>query len=123
VAADGYYEKASNFGLLLGMVSAGAQPERIAERQVARGVGRHAGEPSPMWVAKNGHDPRGEAFVTLTCPECMRNFPQKLIEESREIHRAGCTHCSQELEFAVVQAAEAEARETGPDPGPESLKA
>jgi CheY-like chemotaxis protein len=109
VAADGYYEKASNLGLLLGLVTAGAQPERISERQAARGAGRHAGEPAPVWVAKNGHDPRGEAFVTLTCPECMRNFPQVLIEESREIHRAGCAHCSAELEFAVVQALEAEA--------------
>jgi len=114
VAADGYYEKAGHIGALLEMIEAASRQQRASLEQSMRDTGREfvrdftrlAKGHAPVWVAKNGHDPRGEAFVTLTCPECLRNFPQPLDENSRQVHRAGCHHCSTELDFVLVQALE-----------------
>ena len=114
VAADAYYEKAGNIGALLEMVETAAREQRSTLDEAVRDTGRefvrdfvrHTQGLAPVWVAKNGHDPRGEPFVTLTCPECLRNFPYALVEESREIHHAGCAHCSSVMDFAVVQALE-----------------
>jgi CheY-like chemotaxis protein len=114
VAADAYYEKAGNIGALLELVETAARQERDSANEAIRDTGREfvrnfvrnaTGTP-PMWVAKNGHDPRGEAFVTLTCPECLRNFDHVLDETSRQILHAGCRHCETKLDFAIVHALE-----------------
>lgn len=114
VAADAYYEKAGNIGALLELVEAAARQERTSVDEALRDTGRefirdfvrHTNGRAPVWVAKNGHDPAMGEFVTLTCPECLRNFPQALIEQSREVHHAGCAHCASVMDFAVVQALE-----------------
>ena len=31
---------------------------------------RHPSTPAPIWIPKNGHDPFGEEYVMVTCPEC-----------------------------------------------------
>ncbi len=130
VAADAYYEKAGKIGALLEMVEAAARQERTLLDEAVRDTGRefirdfvrHTNGRAPVWVAKNGHDPELGEFVTLTCPECLRNFPQALVEESREIHHAGCAHCASVMDFAVVQAGEArEARETSDGPRPDAV--
>jgi CheY-like chemotaxis protein len=103
VAADHFYEKDGSFLGLLAMIEATANTmasrERERERERRRGVTMMA----PLWVARNGHDPNGESYVTLTCPECLRTFPQPMDDSSRQIHRTGCVHCNSEVDFAIVQ--------------------
>jgi CheY-like chemotaxis protein len=93
VAADAFYEKGTSFGGLLKAMHtiAGAPPSR--------------GEPpAPIWIARNGHDSDGEAYVMISCPECLRTFPQPLGEVVAVIQQAPCFHCASTISYAIVQA-------------------
>jgi CheY-like chemotaxis protein len=103
IAADHYYEKNGSFTVLLEMIDTIAKTSARRERESRRYGNRHATLQAPLWVARNGHNPSGESYVTLTCPECLRTFPQALDGSSRQIHRTGCVHCHNEVDFAIVQ--------------------
>ena len=95
VAADAFYEKGANLGSLLQIVEAMTHPERLPSL-------RHPSTSAPIWIPRNGHDPSGEAYVMITCPECLRSFPQVLDEAICSIHEAGCVYCSSLIHYAVV---------------------
>jgi CheY-like chemotaxis protein len=103
VAADHFYEKDGSFLGLLEIIESTAKTMARRERERARESRRGATVMAPLWVARNGHDPNGESYVTLTCPECLRTFPQPMDDSSRQIHRTGCVHCNNEVDFAIVQ--------------------
>jgi len=123
IAADGYYEKAAKFATLLELMdrmsSVVRNPQRFADLQAARQAASPSGLPAPTWVAKNGHHPSGEAYVMLTCPDCLRIFPQVLQQDWRKVASTGCTHCNAEMEYAVVHPAEPEARGNFAQPQPQ----
>ena len=96
VAADAFYGKGTNVGSLLQIVEAMTHPERLPSL-------RHPSTSAPIWIPRNGHDPSGEAYVMITCPECLRSFPQVLDEAICSIHEAGCVHCSSLIHYAIVQ--------------------
>lgn len=98
VAADAFYEKGGKPGSLLQMVQAMADMERPSVQ--------HLGASAPVWVPKNGHDPLGEEYVMVTCPECLRAFPQVLSKDVRLIHETRCAHCSSPVHYAIVQPAD-----------------
>jgi DNA-binding NtrC family response regulator len=94
IVADAFYEKGSSPGILLEMVKAMAQMERSpVQRPSAK---------APIWIPKNGHDPSGEEYVMVTCPECLRTFPQILGEAVPPIRETGCVHCSSPIHYAIV---------------------
>jgi len=95
VAADAFYEKGTNLGSLLQIVEAMTQPQRPSLQ--------HPSTLAPIWIPTNGHDPSGEAYVMITCPECLRTFPQVLGEALRLIHETGCVHCYSLIHYAIVQ--------------------
>ncbi|MEO6966652.1 MAG: response regulator [Acidobacteriaceae bacterium] len=95
VAADAFYEKGSSPAHLLRMVETMAQTAPLSPRRSAT--------IAPIWIAKNGHDPSGEEYVMVTCPECLRAFPQVLGSENRVIHETGCVNCSTPIHYAIVQ--------------------
>src|ERR1035437_5916898 len=68
VAADGVYQKGSSIVALLRIMETLPQMER------------HTPQPSSpdalLWIHRNGHDFSPDAYVTITCPECLRTFPQ-----------------------------------------------
>ncbi|HTF65061.1 MAG TPA: response regulator, partial [Edaphobacter sp.] len=68
VAADAFYEKATNLDSLLQIMEAITHLERPAIQ--------HPSRLTPIWIQSNGHDPSGEAYVMIACPECLRTFPQ-----------------------------------------------
>ena len=70
IVADAFYEKGSSPGALLEMVRAMAETDRSS--------GQHPTTVAPIWIPKNGHDPSGDEYVMVTCPECLRTFPQVL---------------------------------------------
>jgi CheY-like chemotaxis protein len=94
VAADAFYEKATNLGSLLQIVEAVTHPERPTIQ--------HSSGLAPIWIQSNGHDPSGEAYVMIACPECLRTFPQAL-GKAIPIHETACVHCSSLIHYAIVQ--------------------
>jgi hypothetical protein len=46
-----------------------------------------------------GHSVRSSADVMITCPECLRTFPQVLGEAICLVHETGCVHCRSLIHF------------------------
>jgi CheY-like chemotaxis protein len=99
IIADAFYEKGSGPGALLEMVRAMARAERSSVE--------HLSTLGPIWISKNGHDPSGEEYVMVTCPECLRAFPQVLGEAGRPIRETSCVHCFSLIHYAIVEPADA----------------
>ena len=95
IAADGYHEKATSVSHLLRLVEASQREDRASSLS-----GRNVAD--PIWVPKNGHDPSGLEFITITCPDCLRTFPETLFGSENYIRNAKCTHCSNLVRYAVV---------------------
>lgn len=95
VAADAFYEKGTGLAPLLQMVEAMTRTQRPSLQPCSR--------LAPIWIPKNGHDPSGEAYVTISCPECLRSFPKVLGKAICLIHETGCIHCSNLIHYAIVQ--------------------
>ncbi len=95
IVADAFYEKGTSPSTLLEMVRDMANKERWSVL--------HSSTMAPIWIPKNGHDPTGEEYVMVTCPECLRTFPQVLGDDPVPIRETGCVHCSNLIHFAIVQ--------------------
>jgi CheY-like chemotaxis protein len=95
VAADAFYEKATGLNSLLQIVEAMTHPERPTIQLPSR--------LAPIWIQSNGHDPSGEAYVMIACPECLRTFPQVLGKAISPIYETACVHCSSLIHYAIVQ--------------------
>jgi hypothetical protein len=95
IAADGFHEKATSVPHLLRLVEASQREDRASSLS-----GRNVAD--PIWVPKNGHDPSGLEFITITCPDCLRTFPETLFGSENYIRKAKCTHCSNLVRYAVV---------------------
>jgi len=54
-------------------------------------------------IPGNGHSLSGEKYIMITCPECLRTFPQVLGEFICPIHETGCVHCRSLIHFAIVE--------------------
>ena len=99
VAADAFYQKGSNLGHLLeivkGMTTPGA-PQSL----------KPAGTAAPIWVEPTRHDSPGGANIMLTCPECLRAFPQLSVETPLPVHETNCIYCDSAFAYAIVEPAE-----------------
>jgi CheY-like chemotaxis protein len=96
VAADAFYEKGTGLGALLRIIYDMAHLKR---QPYLRALGTLA----PIWIPRNGHNPAGEAYVMITCPECLRSFPQVLSPALRLIHETACVYCSNSIHYAILQ--------------------
>jgi CheY-like chemotaxis protein len=96
VAADAFYEKGTGVGHLLLTV------KDLGRSDWHPGL-RSSSKLAPIWIPRNGHNPAGEAYVTITCPECMRTFPQVLDEDLYLIHESVCPNCSSPIHYAILQ--------------------
>lgn len=87
VCADAFYEKGSSLGYLLQIMEAVGKAERSSPLQ-------HPSKSAlPAWIPSNGHDSSGDAYVTLSCPECLRTFPKDLDKAICPTHEGGCVYC------------------------------
>jgi CheY-like chemotaxis protein len=96
VAADAFYEKGTGLGFLLRIVYEMTQPGWQPSV-------RSSSKLAPIWIPRNGHDPAGEAYVMITCPECLRSFPQTLRESTALIQETGCAYCASLIHYAILQ--------------------
>jgi CheY-like chemotaxis protein len=99
VAADAFYEKGANLDSLLQIADVMAHPERTPSLQ-------HPSTLAPIWIPRNGHDLSGEAYVMITCPECLRTFQQVLGEAICSICETDCVYCHSLIHYAIVQPAD-----------------
>jgi CheY-like chemotaxis protein len=96
VAADCFYQKGSGIYPLLKAIATFPPDLRM-----------HRAE-APIWIAQNGYDLAGEAYITMTCPECLRVFPLALGIAINTISSTVCVHCGVSIPFAVAVARSAD---------------
>jgi CheY-like chemotaxis protein len=97
VAADAFYQKGCHRPhLLLGAVEAMMHPQKSQAPQFSPRSN------APIWIPTNGHDPSGEPYVMISCPECLRTFPQVLDKKAASTRNTKCAHCSNPIEYAII---------------------
>jgi len=94
IPADAFYEKATNFGALLSLVEIASQ---------SKGTPVRASSAPPIWISRTDDEPPSEKYVMISCPECLRAFPQGLEDSKTIIREADCIFCRTPIRFAVVQ--------------------
>jgi CheY-like chemotaxis protein len=98
VSADAFYQKGTGMNALLHIL--GTIPE----------IKRRAPQPSssaaPLWIHRNGHGSAPETCVTISCPECLRSFPQAIDDSDGPVRETDCIHCSSSIQYAIVQPAD-----------------
>lgn len=97
VAADAFYEKASGLAYLMNIVQDMAN-NPTAAIQYPRKL-------SPFWIQRDAEDPSDHPYITISCPECLRTFPQVsgAAVGNIHIHQIECVFCATTIHFAIVQ--------------------
>jgi DNA-binding response OmpR family regulator len=95
VAADAFYQKGTHPTALL----------RILEDITRRGqplLGRRPRIFAPIWIPSNGHNAAGEMYVTISCPECLRAFPQTIGQTAAATLETRCAWCCVPIQCVIV---------------------
>jgi CheY-like chemotaxis protein len=99
IAADAFYQKGNALGALLQNIEGMTNPEQPP---------KHGGAPAPIWVERNGND--SSAYIMLTCPECLRTFPQAFHSAVSPVHETDCVYCDHVFHYAIVETIDASPR-------------
>ena len=98
VAADAFYQKGTHPTFMLRVVEDMIRPgQSLVTRRL-----RHL---APIWVPTNGHNASGETYVTITCPECLRAFPQVFDPSAATTLETRCVWCRVPIQCAIVHSA------------------
>lgn len=95
IPADAFYQKGSSMTALLQIVRTLPLKKRRAPAPARTGL--------RLWIQRNGNDPSGKARVMVSCPECLRAFPQTIEDNSPLIREVACIHCGSSIQYAVVE--------------------
>jgi CheY-like chemotaxis protein len=95
VAADAFYEKATDLRALLSYV------DGMGVLQPHSGAAPRSPD-TPVWIAP-GLDGSDGLQITLACPECMRTVFVALSDSVYVIREADCEYCSTRIEYALVR--------------------
>jgi CheY-like chemotaxis protein len=95
VAADAFYTKGSSIGALLQIM--GTLPH------LKRRAALPSSSVAPVWIQRSGSDASREADVTITCPECLRTFPQAAGNSICQIHETICIYCRSSIQYTIVE--------------------
>jgi len=94
IAADAFYQKASDLRSLLTLMETAAQR--------ASSPLRNPDAFAPIWISRpEGHP--SNTVVKISCPECLRVFSHPKPATDRLIHEAVCEFCHTQVHYAVVQ--------------------
>jgi len=97
IAADAFYEKATDLHDLLNRLGDMGKP-RVGQPEP------HRDASSPVWIARTA-DGSDATQIALVCPECMRTFFEVLGDSAHVIREAGCLYCSTRIKYALVRPA------------------
>jgi CheY-like chemotaxis protein len=94
VAADAFYQKGANLRNLLHILET-----------VLTGIPRvrPTSAPVPIWIPKSEPVFLGDAYVTISCPDCLRTFPQAHDEAISVIKETRCAHCFSVIHYGILQ--------------------
>jgi CheY-like chemotaxis protein len=95
VAADAFYQKGSSMGSLLRIMGTLPQPDRLPQY--------HPTALAPVWIQVKGPDNSEGAYATISCPECLRTFPQALDGSIMSMGETDCIFCSSSIHYAIAQ--------------------
>ncbi len=95
IPADAFYQKGSSVTALFHIFGELSRMSRRAPAPLRKA--------SPLWVQRNGVESPGKAFVKISCPECLRSFPQTLESDSALTHEIECVNCHCSIQFAIVE--------------------
>jgi len=95
IAADAFYEKATSFRSLVSLMEAAA---RTKEKP-----GRGTSAEAPIWTAQTDDQGSGEAYVMISCPECLRIFAQVFVSTGATVKETCCAFCGTAINYAIVQ--------------------
>lgn len=94
VAADAFYEKGrDDVATLL----------EFAGRLTESGQPLPRRTPAPIWISGSPLSRSDDGSVVITCPECLRVFPQLVRNATSPTDKTHCLHCSSAVHFALVQ--------------------
>jgi CheY-like chemotaxis protein len=93
VAADAYYQKGSSVLDLTRIMEALPKMERYAYEP--------SSEQTPLWIHHNSHNLSPDEQVTITCPECLRTFPQT-VGTGYLRRKTDCIYCYSPIHYAIV---------------------
>jgi len=98
VAADAFYEKGTSPASLLRMledITPSVQSRLVLRPRLL----------APIWIPTNGHNTSGDPYVTISCPECLRAFPQVLDQSGATTLETMCAWCRFPIHYAIVDPA------------------
>ena len=95
VSADAFYRKGSGMESLLHIL--GALP------QIKRRAPQPSSSAAPLWIHRNDHGCAPETCVTISCPVCLRSFPQAIDDSDGLVRETDCIHCSNPIQYTIVQ--------------------
>jgi len=93
IAADAFYQKASQFRTLLELVKGAMEPAVMRVRNA----------PMPQWVPRVVDAGTGADVGVISCPECLRAHRQALSRGSLVVHETACRDCGGTIRYAVVK--------------------
>jgi CheY-like chemotaxis protein len=93
VAADTFFQKGSSILALL----------RIMENlpQTMRPSYPSSCPEAPVWIHRNSYDLSPDEQVIISCPECLRTFPQ-ILGSSYLRRKTDCIYCKSAIYYAIV---------------------
>lgn len=97
IPADAFYQKGSS---ILALIQTFAKLARMTQRIPAPSRTR-----LPLWIQR-GTDPKGSPYVMVSCPECLRDFPQTLEDVHHLVYKVNCIYCRSFIEYSVVEPAD-----------------
>jgi CheY-like chemotaxis protein len=95
VPADAFYRKGGGVCSLLKIMESLAPPKRTPVRQPSPSA--------PLWIERNGSDAHGRTYVSIACPECLRNFHRHVGGSLSLVREAHCAHCGNPISYAIVE--------------------
>jgi hypothetical protein len=94
VATDAFYQKGSSILALLRIMETLPPVERHAHQLTS--------PDAPLWIHHNTHDFSPDAYVTITCPECLRSFAETL-GVGHQKRKTDCIYCRSSIHYAIAQ--------------------
>jgi CheY-like chemotaxis protein len=95
VSADAFYRKGSGMESLLHILGALPQIDQLAPLP--------SSSAAPLWIHRNGHGSAPQTCVTISCPVCLRSFPQAIDDSDGLMRETDCIHCSSPIQYAIVE--------------------
>jgi len=95
IAADAFYQKATNFHSLVSLMEKAAHTPEKPLRGTSSKV--------PMWIPRSQRPASGEAYAMICCPECLRAFEQTVPVTDFLIAENKCVYCQTPIHYAIVQ--------------------